>query len=56
VFRLDGTGNFTVLHTFTGTDGAYPYAGLVADTAGNLYGTTSAGGTLGYGVVFKLAP
>jgi len=56
VFRLDGTGNFTVLHTFTGTDGAYPYAGLVADAAGNLYGTTSAGGTFGYGVVFKLAP
>ena len=32
----------TVLHFFTGgSDGAIPVAGLIADSAGNLYGTTS---------------
>lgn len=41
-----------VLHTFTGTDGAEPEAGLIMDASGNLYGTT-AGGT---GAVFKLSP
>ena len=48
----------TVLHNFdnNGTDGAYPYAGLVFDTAGNLYGTTYAGGSYGVGTVFELTP
>jgi uncharacterized repeat protein (TIGR03803 family) len=46
-----------VLHQFTGgRDGSRPYAGLIFDQAGNLYGTTSSGGARGYGVVFKLAP
>jgi len=46
-----------VLHSFAGgKDGASPTAGLVFDAAGNLYGTTSAGGRYGYGVVFKLTP
>lgn len=45
---------FTVLHNFTGPDGAYPYAGLVRDAAGNLYGTAEEGGSSGYGVVFKV--
>jgi uncharacterized repeat protein (TIGR03803 family) len=45
---------FTVLYNFTGSlDGAYP-TGLLRDAAGNLYGTTSNGGTYGYGTVFKL--
>ena len=44
-----------VLHAFgTGTDGAIPVAGATLDTSGNLYGTTSAGGTYGYGTVFQL--
>src|ERR1700690_2745696 len=38
------------------TDGAAPYAGLKFDAAGNLYGTTTAGGTYGYGTVFELTP
>jgi uncharacterized repeat protein (TIGR03803 family) len=36
-------------------DGASPYAGLISDAAGNLYGTTESGGTLGWGTVFELA-
>jgi uncharacterized repeat protein (TIGR03803 family) len=52
------------LHVFTGEngDGATPLAGLAIDAAGNLYGTTSAGGKgpgdggAGMGTVFKLSP
>jgi uncharacterized repeat protein (TIGR03803 family) len=60
VFKLDRTGKETVLYSFTGgADGAIPYAGLIRDMAGNLYGTTYAGGTStfctnGCGTVFKL--
>lgn len=46
-----------VLHAFTGrNDGAISWAALVLDASGNLYGTTIAGGTYGYGTVFKLTP
>jgi len=50
----------TVLHSFVGSDGARPNAGLTFDDSGNLYGTTTAGGTPcggpGCGVVFELSP
>jgi uncharacterized repeat protein (TIGR03803 family) len=45
-----------VLYGFTGSDGAHPHAGLIADATGALYGTTWLGGTAGYGTVFKLTP
>jgi uncharacterized repeat protein (TIGR03803 family) len=56
VFKLASTGE-TVLHSFTGApgDGAFPYAGLIEDSAGNLYGTTSAGGASNNGAVFKVS-
>jgi uncharacterized repeat protein (TIGR03803 family) len=45
------------LYAFSGSpDGAVPYAGLIFDNAGNLYGTTTAGGTSGRGTVFELSP
>ncbi len=51
------TQTLTVLHTFTGIpDGARPYGRLLLDPAGNLYGTTTIGGTIGYGSVFKVDP
>jgi uncharacterized repeat protein (TIGR03803 family) len=57
VFKLDTAGNETVLYSFTGgSDGGYPLAGLIRDSAGNLYGTTVAGGLAGGGVVYKLDP
>jgi uncharacterized repeat protein (TIGR03803 family) len=48
--------NETVLQSFGGTNGIHPYAGLVADGSGNVYGTTVAGGASGDGTVFKLTP
>jgi uncharacterized repeat protein (TIGR03803 family) len=46
----------TVLHAFRGTsDGLAPYGRVIADAAGNLYGTTAFGGTSGAGIVFELA-
>ena len=56
VYELSTTGQLTVLYTFSGgTDGAYPYAGVIRDSAGNLYGTTYFGGAAGQGVVYKVA-
>jgi uncharacterized repeat protein (TIGR03803 family) len=46
----------TVLHTFDGLDGEVPNGNLVADGAGNLYGTTVYGSRWGYGTVFELSP
>ena len=47
----------TVLYSFQGTnDGGAPYSGLIFDNAGNLYGTATARGAFGQGVVFKLSP
>lgn len=55
VFKVNPTGQETVLITFTGgADGALPYGGLVRDSTGNFYGTTSAGGTFQWGNIFKL--
>jgi uncharacterized repeat protein (TIGR03803 family) len=46
-----------VLHNFgQGADGGLVSAGLIFDAAGNLYGTTSGGGTYGGGTVFELTP
>jgi uncharacterized repeat protein (TIGR03803 family) len=56
VFRLAaGTNVLTTLASFNGSNGAYPYAGLIADAAGNLYGTTSEGGPWNAGNVFRVA-
>jgi uncharacterized repeat protein (TIGR03803 family) len=54
VFRLDRTGNQTVLHSFNGPDGENPFAPLIRDGEGNFYGTTYKGGTYGSGIVFKV--
>jgi len=57
VFKLDPSGQETLLYTFTGgADGALPSAGVIRDVAGNLYGTTQAGGPANAGVVFKVTP
>jgi uncharacterized repeat protein (TIGR03803 family) len=57
VFKLSLAGIETVVHTFgLGTDGRFPQGGLIADSSGNLYGTTTLGGTYGFGSVFKIDP
>jgi len=65
VFKLDTSGTETVLYNFSqsGAAGFWPLAGVVADRAGNLYGTTYYGGNFacpgnsaGCGTVFKRSP
>jgi len=56
-----GEWTYKVVHEFDVTDGAAPYGGLIFDSQGNLYGTTSRGGNTGAcqggcGVVFTLVP
>lgn len=56
VFRWDTNNQWMVLYPFTGfADGGMPKAGVVLDSAGNLYGTTFGGGS-GHGVVYELSP
>jgi uncharacterized repeat protein (TIGR03803 family) len=59
VYEVSATGYFRTIHSFCAqqpgcTDGATPYAGLVEDANGNLYGTTFYGGANGYGSVFEI--
>jgi uncharacterized repeat protein (TIGR03803 family) len=67
VFKITPGGAFSTLYSFCSqgggayqcTDGSDPYAGLIQGTDGNLYGTTSEGGTtsyLGAGTIFKITP
>jgi hypothetical protein len=54
---VNSSGNYTekLLYSFTGgSDGGRPYAGLIADASGNLYGTTPQAGA-GSGTVFKIS-
>jgi uncharacterized repeat protein (TIGR03803 family) len=56
IFKLDASGNETVLHNFGKEgDGVHP-SGLIIDASGNLYGTTYQGGKYNYGSVFELVP
>jgi uncharacterized repeat protein (TIGR03803 family) len=56
IFELPKGGTETVLYSFQGypTDGAFPLAGIVRDSSGDLYGTTTYGGASDGGGVFEL--
>jgi uncharacterized repeat protein (TIGR03803 family) len=55
VLKISPSGKQTMLYSFTnGSDGGTPYAGVIRDAVGNLYGTAFFGGTGGFGTVFKL--
>jgi len=58
VFKLtysEGNWVYTTLVDFNGQDGANPHGSIVFDANGNLYGTTTGGGT-GNGVVWQITP
>ena len=52
--QSDSVTTFTTLHSFSGTDGKLPFAGLLQATNGNLYGTTYFGGAKNDGEVFQV--
>ena len=55
VFEIaQGSGAITTLESFNGTNGWAPLSGLIVDSSGNLYGTTTTGGANGDGTVFEL--
>lgn len=60
VFEFTKAGKEKVVYNFCTvkkcTDGVAPQAGVIEDSAGNLYGTTSGGGTREKGTIFKVAP
>ena len=54
-FQKSGKWTETVLHSFNGKDGSFAYAGMVFDTAGNLWGTTAGYGS-DLGSIYELTP
>jgi len=57
LIEVSGPATEKKLHNFgSGMDGKTPYASLIWDAAGNLYGTTSLGGVHGAGTVFEMTP
>jgi hypothetical protein len=53
---MNDTWTYTVLHAFTGYDGAQPDANLTLDGKGHVFGTAALGGPDGGGVVFEITP
>ena len=54
LFKLSASGTLTVLHHFSGGNGAYPEDGIISAGPGSFYGTTVGGGTSGRGTIYKL--
>jgi uncharacterized repeat protein (TIGR03803 family) len=54
IFRVTTAGALTTIHSFSGPDGEYPFAGLVLGKNGDFYGTTVNGGSSGFGTVFQV--
>lgn len=54
VFKIDASGNYSVLHTFKGADGKDPHAGVIYGKDGKLYGTTYSGGNNDAGTIYQL--
>jgi hypothetical protein len=59
IFKLtrqkNGTWKYSVVHTFSGPDGNFPY-GVIVDGKGHIFGTTEAGGKYNSGVAFEITP
>ena len=54
VFKVALSGTLTTLATFDSINGATPWAGLVQDASGYLYGTTEYGGASNLGTIFRM--
>ncbi len=54
VFKVTTNGMLTILLSFNGTNGSYPYAGLAVGNDGDFYGTTAGGGSSDWGTVFRI--
>jgi uncharacterized repeat protein (TIGR03803 family) len=55
VFKIDASGSVNVMYAFSGgSDGANPSGGVILDAKGNIFGTTTNGGTAGAGTVFRI--
>ena len=55
VYKITPKGALTTLHSFKGSDGEYPWGGLVQATNGTFYGTTEDGGASGDGTIFSIS-
>jgi uncharacterized repeat protein (TIGR03803 family) len=53
-FVTGSSSAFTMIHSFSGPDGAYPYVGLLQSSGKTLYGTTDEGGASGDGAIFSV--
>lgn len=55
IFKVTAAGSETVLHSFSGgpSDGSNPASGVILNTAGDLLGTTSFGGSSNHGTIFE---
>lgn len=56
VFKITPSGNLTVLHRFSGNDGASLYGGLMQANDGSFYGVAGGGGTSNNGTIFRITP
>ena len=57
LYEVSSSGRFKILHSFDGSDGAYPYDDeVLTGVNGTLYGVTLEGGTYGVGTVWKYVP
>lgn len=54
IYKITKAGVYSVLHTFSGMDGASPVGPLVQSTWGSFYGVTQSGGKYGQGTVFRI--
>jgi uncharacterized protein (TIGR03437 family) len=56
IFKITPQGAYTLLYSFAGTDGSFPYGALTLGSDGNFYGTTDGGGKDAVGTVFMFNP
>jgi uncharacterized repeat protein (TIGR03803 family) len=56
IFKMTTEGALTTIYSFSGSDGSYPWGGVIQAADGNFYGLTIAGGDFNLGTIFELTP